>query len=377
MRNYGKTTLYEYLGDKVVYRNLEPWDAELPGLRQLATALGLPQGVIPRKNENDYARLMVKLLEAAQARRTGAALRQLVYVGDTRLLDGTAFDNLCQASRWPGLAFIAAENGDPLKIEIELHAQGGQVFLANRWAALEEFAGYVGDHGLPVDESTVVIVDIDKTALGGRGRNGHVIDRARLQAVQDTVAALLGPAFEPEAFRSAYDRLNRAEFHPFTTDNQDYLAYICLILGSGLYELEDLLKAIRTETMKSFHDFIAEVERQRAALPAQLAEIHADIFAHVQAGDPTPFKAFRRGEYLRTIGCFGQLEDSAPVQRLLDEEILITQEVRQAVLAWREAGALLFGLSDKPDEAATPTPELAAQGYQPIHRAETHALGAG
>ena len=103
MRNYGKTTLYEYLGDNVVYRNLEPWDAELPGLRQLATALGLPQGVIPRKNENDYARLMVKLLEAAQARRTGAALRQLVYVGDTRLLDGTAFDNLCQASGWPGL----------------------------------------------------------------------------------------------------------------------------------------------------------------------------------------------------------------------------------------------------------------------------------
>ena len=45
--------------------------------------------------------------------------------------------------------------------------------------------------------------------------------------------------------------------------------------------------------------------------------------------------------------------------------------------AWREQGALLFGLSDKPDEASVPEASLAAQGYQPIHRQETHAVGWG
>jgi hypothetical protein len=42
---------------------------------------------------------------------------------------------------------------------------------------------------------------------------------------------------------------------------------------------------------------------------------------------------------------------------------------------WRRRGALLFGLSDKPDEASIPTPELASQGYRAIHRTATHVIG--
>ena len=92
-------------------------------------------------------------------------------------------------------------------------------------------------------------------------------------------------------------------------------------------------------------------------------------------GDPTPFKAFRRAEYIETISKMGTLDDDAPVSNLIAEEILITQEVREAALAWREEGALLFGLSDKPDEASMPTVELALQGYLPIHSVKTHAVG--
>ena len=73
----------------------------------------------------------------------------------------------------------------------------------------------------------------------------------------------------------------------------------------------------------------------------------------------------------------GFLSDETPVETLLQQEILITQEVRTAALAWKTRGALLFGLSDKPDEASVPTPELAARGYQPLHRTETHAVGSG
>jgi hypothetical protein len=72
------------------------------------------------------------------------------------------------------------------------------------------------------------------------------------------------------------------------------------------------------------------------------------------------------------MGC---LPDTASVEALFAEEIVITQEVREIALEWHDRGALLFGLSDKPDEASLPTPEQAAQGVLPIHRVETHAVG--
>jgi hypothetical protein len=203
-----------------------------------------------------------------------------------------------------------------------------------------------------------------------------VIDAARVQAVSRTVAGLLADAFDPQSFRRAYDLLNQPEFHPFTTDNQDYLAYICLVLGSGLYQLEGVVEQLRIGQLGSFEQFIAGVDVRLGELPAELREIHADIYARFRMGDPTPFKAFRRNEYLATIQCFGRMADDAPPEVLLDGEILVTQEVRAAARGWRSRGALLFGLSDKPDEAALPTPELAARGCQPVHRAETHAVGA-
>lgn len=374
---YGRTSLNEFLGDRVVYRNLRPADPTLPGLDELAPTIGLPPDRIPRKSESDYARVILTILKAAQVQRgSGLPLQRLLFVGDTHLLDGTAFGNLCLAGGWPGLAFIGAEDDKPLHTEVVTHESSQPLYLANRWSALADFVAYAPAHAMPVDESTAVVIDIDKTALGARGRNGHVIDRARVEAVQDTVASALGEAFDLPGFRKAYDLLNQPEFHPFTADNQDYLAYVCLALGSGLYRLEGVVEQIRSGQLKSFIQFIEAVNAQRHVLPPELAAIHDSIYTNVQVGDPTPFKAFRRNEYLRTIRCFGSLEDSALVEAMLEEEILITQEVRQAALDWQVQGALLFGLSDKPDEAATPTTDLAAQGYQPIHRANTHAVGA-
>jgi hypothetical protein len=376
MKSFGRTSIYEFLGDWVVFRNLLPADPGLPALDALRGEVDLPPGQVPRKSEAGYARTIVHLLRAAQRLRGGMApIRRLLFVGDTLLLDGTAFTNICLAEEWPGLAFIGSENTSPASINITSTNAGQILYQANRWQALADFSRYSVAHGFPVDDSTAVIVDIDKTALGARGRNGHVIDAARVQAVQNTVAGLLAAAFDPPAFRSAYDLLNQPEFHPFTADNQDYLAYICLILNSGLYRLENVVSDIRRGRLASFEQFITQVDAHPGDLLPELSAIHADIYAHVRMGDPTPFKPFRRNEYLTTIRCFGGLSDETSVEILLDGEILVTQEVRQAALDWRRHGALLFGLSDKPDEAAVPTPELAAQGYLPIHRMETHSVG--
>jgi hypothetical protein len=265
---------------------------------------------------------------------------------------------------------------------MEISEQGDSaLYLANRWAAISTdvsgppFEQFCRQRRFPIDEQTAIIVDLDKTALGARGRNDHVINQARVEAVRRTVGALLGDDFDAQRFQTAYDLLNQTEFHAFTADNQDYLAYICLILGSGLYQLEPLVERVRAERMTSFAQFIAEVEQRAGDLHTSLRQIHDRVHGRVQAGDPTPFKAFRYNEYRATVERMGCLGDDASVDELLASEIVVTQEVREAALRWRQQGALLFGLSDKPDEASVPTGELAAQGYRAIHRVETHAVG--
>jgi hypothetical protein len=376
MKNYGRTSVSEFLADDIVYRKLEPLNPELPGLDDLRQSLGLAPGQIPRKSDPDYARVIVQMLKTAHARlNPRARLERLIFLGDTHLLDATAFDNLCQVGEWQGLAFIGAETAAPAEFSLQISPSGQTLFLANRWQMLEELDRACTLRDFIVDEACVVIVDLDKTAIAARGRNGHTIDAARVQAVQQTVASLLGGAFDQAAFQTAYQTLNQPQYHSFTADNQDYLAYICLVLGSGFYDLASLLQNLQAGQLTTFNQFIQQVESQVGRLTSGLADIHEEIYAYVQAGDPTPFKAFRRNEYLATIRRMGFLEDIAGVEILLADEIVITQEVRAQSLAWRQSGAVIFGLSDKPDEASRPTAEQAAQGFQPIHRTPTHSVG--
>ena len=242
-------------------------------------------------------------------------------------------------------------------------------------ASMADFDRFRHGRGVPIDERTAVIVDLDKTAVGARGRNDHVIDGARVEAVRRTVGDLLGDDFDLEGFQIAYKQLNQPEFHPFTADNQDYLAYICLILGSDLYAPDSLIAEVRAGRLKSFEQFIANVDGRAGELSAELRRTHESVYNRVRQGDPTPFKVFRYNEYRTTVERMGCAADATPALERLDEEIVITQEVREIAQDWQEQGVLLFGLSDKPDEASIPTDDLANQGYLPIHQLETHAVG--
>jgi hypothetical protein len=372
---YGKSSIFEFLEDFILYRSLSTLHPCLSPIEAICDELGLPSGTIPRKTSPDYARIVVHLLrEARTLEAPSVPIARLVYVGDTLLSDGTAFSNLCRAGGWPGLAFIGNETEEPVHVEL-VEKGAGTLFLANRWSLLTRFDRFCRKRGFRFDEGTAVIIDLDKTALGARGRNDHVIDRVRIEAVRLTIGNLLGDQFDQQAFERAYEQLNAPEFHPFTGDNQDHLAYLCLILGTGFIELESLIDELRAGQLVCFEEFIERVDNRSSKLPNRLGEIHQQIYRAVKEGDPTPFKAFRHAEYIETISKMGALDDDAPVSNLMAEEILITQEVREAALAWREEGALLFGLSDKPDEASMPTVELALQGYLPIHSMKTHAVG--
>jgi len=126
------------------------------------------------------------------------------------------------------------------------------LYVANRWSALRDFISFVESQGLALDEETAVVIDVDKTAIAARGRNDKVIDEARVEGVRRTVADLLGPRFDEHAFRGAYEDLNRPAYHAFTADNQDYLAYICLMLGASLCELDTLVQQVGNGTMQRF-----------------------------------------------------------------------------------------------------------------------------
>jgi hypothetical protein len=371
-RRYQSTSLSEFMGDFVVYRNLVPMDKRLPGIDALGDPIGRRGNALPRKAEQAYGEVVAHMLQAARSLdHPSVRIRQLVYIGDTQMNDGTAFRNICAAGRWPGWAFIGRdEMMSPPRIEIQ-----DSLYIANRWSALETFASFLEEHGLGPSKDTVLVIDVDKTALGPRGRNDKVIDAARVEGVQITVSDLLGSDFDEPTFRTAYDELNKPVYHAFTGDNQDYLAYICLVLGAGLFSLDSLLGQVRTGSLTSFAGFIAKVQERRDELSASgLTPVHDDVWRCVQAGDPTPFKAFRYNEYSTTIARFGDLP-GASIDSVLSQRITINQEVRQLALAFRAGGSVVFGVSDKPDEASLPNHDQALAGKKPLHRMETVAAG--
>ncbi len=375
MKLYGRTSISEFLGDFIVYRNLVPVDPRLPALSEIAKRMGIPKGVIPRKYEKAYGQVIVELLSSARSLiGSNKEIRRLIYLGDTKMNDTTAFLNICAAGNFEGMAFIGDENSAPPKIE---EAQEGNCIVcsANRWSLLAEFDRLCRSRGFIADEQTAVISDIDKTILGARGRNDAVIDRVRVDAVERVINEKMTGRFNHNAFQTAYDTLKRSEYHVFTADNQDYLVYLCLAVGSGVTSLDSLTAKIKTGAVKSFQEFIFQVEKNVAALPADMRAIHNEVYEFVKAGDPTPFKTFRTNEFKLTVERMGHADDDMPVPELLQTEILLTEEVRDFILNRKLQGSIVFGLSDKPDEASLPTGDLAVRGFLPIHQIITHSVG--
>jgi hypothetical protein len=373
MQTYGTSSLHEIFADLVILRNLAPFDQRLPGLAQAWQAMGLTSPRIPRKHEPDYAKASVWFVRQARALDLPATpVRELLFIGDTAMADGNAFRNLALAGGWPSWCFIGAEK---LSAPASLTVEAGNVSLANRWTLLAEWLAAVRAAGARLDEHTAVVVDMDKTAIAARGRNANVIDNARVEGLHRTAAGLLGDAFDLSRVQAAHNELKEPAYHPFTADNQDYLAYICLTVGAGFVDLPLLLHQIDLGALASFEEFIDYSDSEIWHAPAGLQQIHREVYPLVLAGDPTPFKAFRRQEYLCTAERFGCLPEDAPIQQMLAEQVCITQEVREVALWLKARGCLLLTMSDKPDEATLPTPELAAQGYQPLHRTPTFAVG--
>lgn len=378
MRVCGIGSLFEALGDSIVYRSLQPVDRRLPGLRSLRPSLGLQPRRVPRKAEPAYGRVVGEILRAAGALSAGRHdFDRVILIGDTRHSDGAAFVNICTALDCPGDAFICSET--PAEPELVPHDRGSgrTIHLATRWRSIGAFEAQLARQGATIGRGTVVIVDIDKTILGARGRNHRPIDTARAAAVVRTARELRGEAVNRDLLLAAYNHFNDPQFHAFTTDNQDYLAYLAMLVESGWSSIEKIREGIARGRLGSFGDLLNAVSATVERLPNRLRRAHDNVVMAVEIGDPTPFKDFRRAEYRETVDRMappGKVEDMA---RLLATRITLTAEVWRRIRLWRDRGALLFGLSDKPDEASFPSAELETQGYQPLHITRAMVVGEG
>jgi hypothetical protein len=368
-------SLADIFGDLVIYRDLNPMDLRVPGYRDAWHEMGMASAIPPRKLDMEYAQALSWLLaranEAREARgRACDAISEIIYLGDTMLNDGGAFRNLRTLTGWPGWCFIGAEKDEACRMTEE-----DGLYTATRWIALTDFFKAALADGAAIGPCAVAIVDIDKTALGGRGRNDKSIDHARTAAMEATLGDAIGPRFGRNEFRQAYANLSIPKYHPFTADNQDNVAYICLMLSAGLVEMDAFFGAVDSGLLNDFRQFMAQVDARRRELPPEVRALHDDIYARTLAGDQTPFKAFRRREYQETVDRMGHLPEEAQLAQRLVEEICLTREVLEACEWLRARGCLMVALSDKPDEATSPSAELAARGYVPLHRKATHVVG--
>ncbi|MDD5263795.1 MAG: hypothetical protein PHU43_03065 [Candidatus Bipolaricaulis sp.] len=371
MRFRGEGAIQDVVGDRILYRNLIPVNRRLPGIDELREKLGILAGEHPRKGTERHARVVAEIVQAA-ARQAGTAndLARWVYVGDTRQSDGATFRGLCQVTGRPGWAFIAGECDEPGSEQ--RHADSRLVF-AHSWAEIDAFFAAAGAAGFGCGSNTAVIVDLDKTLFGARGRNDHVVDGTRTAAALSVVCEAVGST-EPAGLANVYAEINHSRFRGFVEDNQDVVVYLSTLVVSGSVPLSDLEGRGSDQAGKGFRAFLEEVNRRRSSLSPGMRSFHDAVYGRALAGCPTLVPAFRRAEYRETVARMSGAAAGAPVDQLLQKRVVITGEVWDVLRAWQERGALVFALSDKPDEAAFPSAEAPVDA-RPIHATPTCIIG--
>lgn len=339
-------TISDLTGDIVLYRDLEPCDPALPRLADLRAALGMPAGPPPRKRDRAYARLIMALALAARRASGGPPLTALAVIGDTEN-DRMLAEHLGALGELPTYGFI----GEDRPVAAEAMTWQETIATATRWHMVAPWAAALEERG--VDWAGVaLLIDIDKTLLGPRGRADGAIDDARAEGAL-SIAHTLYPELDVPAFRRIYVELCRKEWHLYTLDNQDYVVATALLAAVGALNLGALHAELDDIKPPSFASIL---EATTALTPQGLAPLHAELRARVAEGDPTPFKDFRRAELAATI------------ERMADGRLTLCRDIFVLGQELTARGALCMAASDKPAESAIPAPAQHDAGLLPLHR---------
>ncbi|PDW04306.1 hypothetical protein [Candidatus Viridilinea mediisalina] len=339
-------TISDLTGDVVLYRDLEPCDAALPRLAALRAALNMPPGQPPRKRDQAYARVALAVAHAARRHAGGPPLAALAVIGDTEN-DRLLATHLAALGELPTYGFI----GEDRPVAAEHMVWHEQIATATRWHLIHAWATILESRGVDWAR-TALLIDLDKTLLGPRGRSDGAIDDARAEGAL-VIAHTIYPELDVPAFRRDYAELCRSEWHSYTLDNQDYVVATALFAAAGAIKLEHLQDAM---THGPTPTFAQQLSASASQIPAGLAPLHAELFARVAQSDPTPFKAFRRAELTATL------------ERMADGRLTLCSDIYHLAQRLKAQGALCLAASDKPAESAIPSAEQQAIGMLPLHR---------
>ncbi len=364
----GNTSIQDILGENILYRDLNPVSSQFPSFDEIRRKLGLEQRFPPRKLSPDYARIILEYLKSRDLNLP----QQILFFGDTPGNDGAVVRNLEKLSSRPVFGFIGKE---ALAEKAALSSEP-PLFLANRWELIPEFFSQIQKLGFSYDRETGVLVDMDKTLIGARGRNDPIIDQARMEGVKKLIQKTLNEQWHEDHFILIYETFNEPAYHFLTEDNQDYLAFICLMIIAGVWSFEELIEQLVRKNITSFQGFLNRTASllQRRPVPA-VAPYFEEVFLGVIKGDPTPFKSFRRMEYLATIERIDFLQSENPAE-ILQSEITLTQEIVDVISFLKERHFETFWcISDKPPESTFPTADWNRKGFLPLHQKRMKIVG--
>ena len=306
---------------------------------------------LPRKKDILYARALGYILKKI------GNFKRILYLGDTPMSDGSVIRNFKENREFETYGIITREEGNEI-------IQKKENFIFNtRWKNLYKALVKTESLGFTMDKNTVLIIDIDKTAIGARGRNDKSIDKARMDAILQITENIFGN-LNRKKFFEIYDRVNTKSFFPITGDNQDIISIVSIVIYNGTVGFDML------ENAKDAADFL---KKSLVGINInKLKQIVEETYQNVTKGNPTAFPLFRKTEFEKTISRTDFLDDNTPVEYLLSEEIMMTKEVLDIALQAKEKGALVFGVSDKP--ALSTIPEQ-GMNMPPIYEKEMKIFG--
>ncbi len=328
-----KGRISDLIGNNIFFRELRPQNPDLVPIDVVLYRLNLDR--VPRKNDPEYPQVISCYLNLL------GDFDRILFLGDTMLNDRTFALGLINLGEYDVFALITDED----EKEFELREEG-RILYSNRWSFVTELKDYLEHKGFRIDEKTAVILDIDKTLIGARGRNHRAIDLARARAVyrlyQET-----GTDRSFDEFRKIYDRINSFRYHHITQDNQDLVALFSIAIASG-------------QLKKLSGDPVSLISMLRNSQNEAVRMFAEEVYKNITRREATLFPTFRRMEYYSTIEFMDRFEDE-PVEKLLGEEILITGEIYDA---FRGTLSTVIALTDKPEISSLP-PE--GEDLPPVH----------
>ncbi|HDL50435.1 MAG TPA: hypothetical protein ENG37_00300 [Firmicutes bacterium] len=333
---YKRDNLNTIFENYIVFRELNPLREELPSFSELKKQLKLD--FLPRKKDPEYAKVLSFLFKKI------GDFEKVIYFGDTYLNDGSVIKNLTELNEYKVFGVIT-EEGEQDYIKFK-----GNMILNTKWRNLLPILEILEKRDFLLDEKTIVVIDIDKTFIGARGRNNKAIDKARTDAITSIIKDALGE-IEEDRFDYIYSRLNRRSLHSFTGDNQDIVAIMSILFYGDYYALGRFIREFYAGNWREPLEFFNTITIPPNDKAYKLLE---EVKENLLKKNPTAFPTFREKEFNCTLKRMDFLPDVSDVRKLLNEEILITKEVYDVGLIAKNKGALVFGLSDKPELSSIP-----------------------